>query len=158
MWKRLFLSFVLFSFFALPSHAQGVGDSLIVNLKNGQRVAIPLSDIRKITFDTLTASVGRRFQPDLPGGLQISPSYPDPAHNGTSIVFSIAEEGSVTISISNSTGDEVRRIVSPTAQAGQNQILWDGLDFRGARVPSGAYYYEVRFKGEVQGKEMVVVR
>ena len=57
MKRAVFIAILLF--FATRAYSQGVGDSLIVNLKNGQRVAIPLSEVRKITFDTSSSGVGR---------------------------------------------------------------------------------------------------
>ena len=63
-----------------------------------------------------------------------------------------------TLSISNSKGEPVRSIMLTQCSAGQNTFSWDGRDEHRAKVASGVYFYEVRFKGEVQGKEMVVVR
>jgi flagellar hook assembly protein FlgD len=139
--------------------AHGVSDSLIVNLKSGQRVAIPLTSIQKITFDSVTSDVvyGQAGS-TAPRGLQVSPSFPNPSRTGTNIEFSIATAGSVDISIYDSKGNLVRLISLPNCAAGQNQITWDGLDDRGAPVPCGAYFYEVRFGNETQTKQMVVIK
>ncbi|HEY3876244.1 MAG TPA: hypothetical protein VGM92_12265, partial [Candidatus Kapabacteria bacterium] len=94
MKKAVFIA--LSMFFASHASAQGVGDSLIVNLKNGQRVTIPLSTIQKITFDSeITEQV--RLKPE--NGLQIGPNFPNPAGNGTNIVFTVPDAGIVTIAL-----------------------------------------------------------
>jgi hypothetical protein len=141
---------------AARADAQAVGDSLIVNLKNGQRVAIPLSSIQKITFDSSSSDVVQ-INPNLPG-LQVSPSFPNPSRSGINIEFSIPGPGSVGISIFDSKGNLIRLLPMQNCTAGQNQIRWDGLDDRGSPIPSGAYFYEVQYNGETQTKQMVVIK
>ncbi len=136
--------------------AQGVSDSLIVNLKNGQRVAIPLANIQKITFDSVSSEVVQST-PSV-AGLQVSPSFPNPSRTGTNIEFSIPTAGGVSISIYDSKGNLIRLLTMPNCVAGQNQITWDGLDDHNTPVPSGAYFYEVQFNGETQTKQMVVIK
>jgi flagellar hook assembly protein FlgD len=143
--------------FATRADAQSVGDSLIVNLKNGQRVAIPLSSIQKITFDSLS-SESVQSTPSSASGLQVSPSFPNPSRTGTNIEFSIPTTGSVSISIYDSKGNLIRQIETQNCMAGQNDITWNGLDDRNEPVMSGVYFYEVRFGNEVQAKEMVAVK
>ena len=142
--------------FSQSAAAQGIGDSLIVNLKNGQRVAIPLSDIRKITFDTLTATVPQSSSPTH--GLAVSPSFPNPSRAGTNIDFDIATAGSVAIALYDSKGNLIRNLLTPNAQAGRNRVVWDGLDEHGVAVASGTYFYEVMYKGEILMKKTEVVR
>ncbi len=142
--------------FAARADAQAVGDSLIVNLKNGQRVAIPLSSIQKITFDSSSSDVVQ-INPNLPG-LQVSPSFPNPSRSGINIEFSIPEPGSVSISIYDTKGSLIRLLPMQNCTAGPNQITWDGSDDRGLPVPSGAYFFEVQFNGEAQSKQMVVIK
>jgi hypothetical protein len=156
--KRVVL-IVTVLFFSTRAYSQGVGDSLIVNLKSGQRVAIPLASIQKITFDTTSSEcvLSRAGSADL-RGLEVSPSFPNPSHSGTNINFTIASPGSVSIAIYDSKGNLVRNISSPNCTAGQNQITWDGLNDRGAAVPSGTYLYEVRYGSETQTKQMVVIK
>src|ERR1051325_4015219 len=78
-------------------HAQGIGDSLIVHLKNGQRVAIPLSDIRKITFDTLGTSDVKNSPSFSRRGQGVV--YPNPLRTSTTIDFDLPHSGDVTIQI-----------------------------------------------------------
>lgn len=153
---RAFFASLLLLITFCNAEAQGVGDSLIVKLKNGQRVAISLASIRKITFDSTTAS-GVQTTPNAPS-LQVSPSFPNPVRAGTNFEFSIPTLGNVNISIFDSKGEVVRQIEMPNCTTSQNQVAWDGLDDRGMPVPTGAYFYEVRFGNEVQTKEMVVIK
>ena len=155
--KRTIIIIASVLLFAARADAQTVGDSLIVNLKNGQRVSIPLSSIQKITFDSLS-SESVQTTTSSASGLQVSPNFPNPSRAGTKIEFSIPTTGSVSISIYDSKGNLIRQIETLNCAAGQNAIIWDGLDDRGEPVMSGAYFYEVRFGSEVQAKEMVVIK
>src|SRR5436190_9444431 len=102
---RLFVLGSLLTFGSLV-RAQGIGDSLIVRLKNGQRVAIPLSDIRKITFDTLGTSAVNVSPPFQGGGQGVGSGgiYPNPLHTSTTLDFDLPRSGDVTIKIFTSNG------------------------------------------------------
>jgi len=154
MAKSYFLLCLLLIFgIALPAKAQ-VGDSLVINFKDGHKVALALTDIRKITFDSLTSGVTEnKPQNDL----QVSPSYPNPSRNEATIDFSISTAGVVKISIFDAKGKSVRNL-QVNAEAGKNQINWDGLDNLGNHVLSGSYLYEVRFQDDRQVRKMVVIK
>ena len=138
---------------AVILRAQTVGDSLIIHLKSGERVAIPLSDIQKITFDTFRASVRSE---SLKDNLKIS-SHPNPFCREATIEFSIAAAGKVHISIFNARGLQVRAI-RVNASAGLTTVQWDGRDEQGVAVNSGTYYAEVRYNSAVSTRELVVIR
>ena len=155
MKRKLFhLCWLLLLCPTLPLQAQ-TGDSLIINLKNGQTVVLPLSQIQKITFDTATTAVHEINSPAH--SLEVAPSYPNPLQKGTTINFDIATSGTVKVAIYDNKGNMVRLLTSD-CEAGQNRIEWDGRDKNTDHVPSGAYFYEVRFKGEVQTRQMVVIK
>jgi hypothetical protein len=140
--------------------AQGIGDSLIVHLKNGQRVAIPLSDIRKITFDTLGTSAVNVPPPFQGGGQGVVRGgvYPNPVKSTTTIDFDLPHPGDVSIQIFNADGKLIRTINAPKLESGHNQIRWDGMNDSAAPVQSGSYFFEVSSKGFVQSRKAVVVR
>ena len=132
------------------------GDSLIVNLKNGRRIAIPLADIQKITFDTATASVPTDYRTQH--SLEVAPSFPNPVRKEANIEFTIPRGGSVTISIYDAKGNLIRLLQVPDASAGLNSVVWDGLDGQNDSVPNGSYFYEVRFLGEIQTRRLMVLK
>ncbi len=133
------------------------GDSLIVHLKSGERVAIPIADIQKITFDTLSTDAVNAGS-TAPRGLELSPNFPNPATNGTNIEFYILNKGKVRIAVYDTKGNVIRRMEFPDLPTGQNHIYWDGRDNGGVPVPSGNYFYDVRCGKEVQTRQMVVIK
>ena len=136
--------------------AQQVSDSLIVHLKNGDRVAIPLADIQKITFDSLRSSVERPTAASQ--RIQTTHSFPNPLQNRTTIVFRTERPETVDIAIFDASGNLIRRFGAINSPAGTSQVDWDCLDDYGKRVPSGHYIYEVRFQGEVIRGNMIVAK
>ncbi len=51
----------------------------------------------------------------------------------------------------------VQTLTEPGAATGERDLLWDGLDSRGLRVPNGPYFYAVEAGGRtVRGKILVV--
>ncbi len=153
---RYAIPIALLLLYSVRSHAQSAGDSLIVHLKSGERVAIPIADIQKITFDTLSTDVVRAGS-TAPSGLELSPNFPNPSINGTNIEFSIPNRGNVCIAIYDAKGNVIRRMELPHSPAGQNYVRWDERTNEGALVPSGDYFYEVRFEDEVRARKMVVI-
>jgi hypothetical protein len=137
------------------AEAQVSGDSLVVSLKSGERVTIALADIQKITFDTATARV-RESSPAA--GFNISQNFPNPLRTETNIDFDLTAAGSVTVAIYDSKGNLVRLLTVPNAQTGRNRIAWNGRDNYDRPVPSGEYFYEVRFGDEVKTKQMIVIK
>src|SRR5204862_7175770 len=122
------------------------------------RIAIPLSDIRKITVDTLgMTGVNRPLPPQGGGkGMVRGGLYPNPVHTSTTIDFDLLHSGDVNIQILTSNRQVVRSISAPRLEAGHNQIVWNGLDDSGAPVQSGTYLFEVRSKDFVQSRKAVV--
>jgi flagellar basal-body rod modification protein FlgD len=57
--------------------------------------------------------------------------------------ITLAGEGDVTASVRDASGAVVRTIAVGRKGAGAHEIVWDGLDDSGARVPEGTYELEV---------------
>lgn len=70
--------------------------------------------------------------------------YPNPFNEDTRITFSLAAPERMTIDLSDAQGRLVRRLLpGRLVPAGDFQIVWDGADGTGARLPSGTYIYSI---------------
>ena len=75
------------------------------------------------------------------GGLPLRVvARPNPVRDGTTLHFELPGSDAGTVSIYDSTGRLVRRLVDGTMSAGPHRVAWDRRDASGARVASGVYY------------------
>jgi len=106
----------------------------------------------------------------LPSGVEISPvvepatgvwlsaAEPTPFKDQTRISFSLPQEGPVSLSVFNLLGARVNTLVLGTRPAGSHSVVWDGRDNRGARVPGGVYFFELKTPYKTLTAQTVVVR
>jgi len=154
MKKFQWLWLLLFLFYGLTAKAQ-TGDSLVINLKNGQRITFALSQIRKITFDSVAASVNQKSpNPQI----EILPSYPNPLNTTTTIEFITKISGNAILEIFDSKGESIRRLERKNCIVGKNRFIWDGMDKTGNKVSGGSYFYKLSFKNELLTGKMKVVK
>jgi len=87
-------------------------------------------------------------------------NYPNPFNPTTTIKYSIASPGRVSLKIYNAAGQLVRTLVdeerSPSAEG--FAVRWDGTDNRGQGVSSGVYFYKLAATGFTQTKKMVLLK
>ena len=70
--------------------------------------------------------------------------FPNPFSERTLIEYSVESSGPVHVTVHNVDGRQVRTLVSDrSVLRGRHQILWDGSDDNGTRLPGGIYLYRV---------------
>lgn len=70
---------------------------------------------------------------------------PNPFNPSTTIKFTLAESGPVTLTVFNLLGQEVRQLILKNwMTAGVHKVVWDGKDRQGRSVSSGFYIYRLR--------------
>jgi len=77
----------------------------------------------------------------VPVLFELYQNYPNPFNPSTTIIFSIPEQGFVSLSVYDITGQKVATLVDQHMSAGKHSVIFDGSDFG-----SGVYLY--RFKSE----------
>lgn len=106
----------------------------------------------------IIASVKSIEERYLPSGIQLSQNYPNPFNPITVITFTIPDKERVTLSIYNMLGEQVKTLVDKPLAAGKYDIDWDGTDNTGAKVTSGIYFYQLKYKDMVKVQKMSLVR
>jgi len=69
----------------------------------------------------------------------VDAAYPNPANPTTTIGFTLAEAGHVTVNIYNVAGQKVNTLVDNEMIAGKHSVVWDGSGFS-----AGVYFYTVK--------------
>lgn len=83
---------------------------------------------------------------------------PNPASAETYIPFVVAQDGMVTIEISDVYGKVVRTLQLEASASGDNVAEWDLTNEQGERVANGTYIYKMIGDGFTQSRKMTVVR
>jgi len=69
----------------------------------------------------------------------VDAAYPNPANPTTTIGFTLAEAGNVTVDIYNVAGQKVNALVDDEMSAGKHSVVWDASGFS-----AGVYFYTVK--------------
>jgi hypothetical protein len=83
---------------------------------------------------------------------------PNPFNPRTTIRFSVAAKGPVTLSIYDVSGRLVKTLVSTTMNPGLHTIVWDGTDNAGHKAGSGIYWSQLRAGDYVSNKKMLLLK
>jgi hypothetical protein len=94
--------------------------------------------------------------PDMPGLIH---AYPNPCNEGTTLILQLGDDASVTITVYDSGGRVVRRILkNEFMQAGFREIPWACTDKRGEPVASGIYFARAKCGGAEHSCKIVIIR
>jgi len=95
---------------------------------------------------------------DIPRSYGLKQNYPNPFNPQTTIPFSLAESGRVTLKIYNSRGQLVRTLLNETKLPGEYEIVWDGRGGGGEHLSSGAYYYQIESEAFQSTRKMITLK
>ena len=111
------------------------------------------SDIGSSWFAGPVSVAGNKRTP-----LSLFPNQPNPFNPVTTIPYSIAEAGPVTLSVYNLQGQLVRTLAQEIAQPGEHHAVWDGRDFAGRAAASGVYLCRLVAPEGVRTMRMTLVK
>jgi hypothetical protein len=83
---------------------------------------------------------------------------PNPFNPETTIRYSVAAKGPVTIDIFNVSGALVRTLVQRAHDAGAYSVRWNGTDDAGRHVSSGVYFYQLRTPGFTDSRKLILLK
>ena len=86
------------------------------------------------------------------------PNYPNPFNPKTTISYSLAKPGKVTLSIYNTKGQLVKTLVSNNKAAGQYKVVWDGSNNAGKPVSSGLYFTRIETPNYTHTRKMMMLK
>ena len=85
-------------------------------------------------------------------------NFPNPFNPQTTIKFSAAQAGKVSLRVFN-VGGQLVRTITTKAEVGANEVRWNGKRDDGVTLPSGIYFYKVKFAdGSESGSRMALVK
>lgn len=106
---------------------------------------------------TITLNKGNTTNIDegsqVPEQFALGQNYPNPFNPTTSIQYSVAEAGGVSLTVYNVMGQRVETLVNGTKAAGTYRVSWDA-----AKMASGIYYYRLQAAGQVLTRQMTLIK
>jgi hypothetical protein len=88
----------------------------------------------------------------------LSQNQPNPFSPSTSIAYSLAEEGRVSIAVYDLGGRHICTLVDEIQQPNRYQTSWDGANHRGEDVPPGVYFIRYRAGDHVFSRKAILLK
>jgi hypothetical protein len=96
--------------------------------------------------------------PSLPPAVASLEAYPNPFQSTTEFKLNLPSRETALLKIFNLKGQLVRTIAVDAKSAGTTQVLFDGRDGRGNRLPSGVYIVRMDHAGQTLVKRISLVK
>lgn len=93
----------------------------------------------------------------MPDNFQLLQNYPNPFCPATTIPYTLAKTGAVTIDIFNVLGQKVRTLTDENQARGFHSIGWDGKNANGAMCQAGMYFCRLQFENKIHIKKMCLL-
>ncbi len=140
----------------IPARRDGQYVFVDDQVEAGGRYYYKLEDIDNTGQITLHGPVSVEIA--APQEFVLQQNYPNPFNPTTQIRYELPKAGHVVLSIFNSLGQEVRRLVDREQPAGYHLVTWNGRDQNGKPVPSGVYHYRLQVGDFVSTKKMIIAK
>jgi len=117
------------------------------------------SNAEEIALNVLKAILPER----LPTQTQLLANYPNPFNPETWIPFQLAQDSTITATICDVTGKQIRMIELGHIPAGNyvesnRAIYWDGRTEDGEQVSSGTYFYQIEAGDYTETRKIVILK
>ena len=93
-----------------------------------------------------------------PLSYNLSQNYPNPFNPATTINFSIAEPGNISLKIYDISGKEISNLIDAFYNAGNHSIKWDAIDSYGNQLSAGIYIYQLSTKNGIFSNKMLLIK
>lgn len=109
---------------------------------------------KESTISIMNNNTLQEVKIDLPEKYKLVGAFPNPFNPETSINYELPRLSQVEMTIFNMLGQKVKSFYVNSQNAGTHDIMWNGTNINGTRVPSGVYV--VHFKAtSLEGKDEV---
>ena len=84
-------------------------------------------------------------------------NFPNPFQPATTIRFVLPDGGPVELVVLDVGGRRVRTLASASMDRGQHEVVWDGSDDFGKRLPGGIYFWRLSSGGRETSRKMIML-
>lgn len=105
------------------------------------------------------ASTGIMTAPESSSSsFQLHHNHPNPFNSSTTIRYTVPKDSRVILKIYNLFGKEIKTLVDGDQTTGYQSVTWDGKDYLGNEVSSGAYLYRLQGDEHIGTKKMLYLK
>lgn len=108
--------------------------------------------------ETATTGVAQADAGTIPAAFALEQNYPNPFNPETTIRFHLAEAGLARLEVYNLLGQKVATLLNGRQQAGSYSVQWNGKADDGRPVNSGIYLLRLQANGQVQIRQMTLLK
>jgi len=141
--------------FADKYYKPGIGSILEVSSLTGDRVE--LVEVRDEGEASLN-SMNEFRREMVPIDAQLEQNHPNPFNPQTTIRYSLATDGWVTLKVYSVLGEEVTTLVDGYQGIGTRSVTWDGRNSAGNHVASGIYIYTIQVGSSIESRRMIFLK
>ena len=92
----------------------------------------------------------------IPNKISLDQNFPNPFNPATAFHYTLAESGTIELTITDIIGRKVTTLISGYQRSGNHNLLWTGKDSNGNQVPSGLYFYNLKSGSNIITKKMTL--
>ncbi|NOR73950.1 MAG: T9SS type A sorting domain-containing protein [Draconibacterium sp.] len=108
--------------------------------------------VRQKSAETIAKEFARNFD-------ELLSVFPNPFNTSTSILYKVAENSKINLTIYNLFGQKIRELVNEDKLEGTHSVVWDGRDENGSLATNGLYFCRiVKNEKETQMKRIIINR
>ena len=110
-------------------------------------------------YDTESPATSIDNELQIVNEFELSQNYPNPFNPTTNIQFSVKQAKNVNLSIYNMLGQKIQEMNYNNMSAGVYNYTWNAVDFNGARVSTGIYFYKLQVGDKYSNmKKMILLK
>ena len=94
----------------------------------------------------------------IPTDYSLSQNYPNPFNPSTTISFSLPSDNHTILNIYDISGKLINTLLDKNMKTGYHNISWDGKDFYGHEVSTGAYVYTLSTNDVSLSGKMILLK
>ncbi len=142
--------------------ASGGGNGIAIDDANDIYITGAVNAPAEIYIAKITGvftSVESQGREGLPGVLYLGPGTPNPTRSFVQFAFRLPGTGAAPalLTVHDALGRRVRTLLDREQTPGVHTASWDGLDDSGKLVASGVYFCCLRWRGQRETREVVLI-
>ncbi|RKZ22384.1 hypothetical protein DRQ16_02450, partial [bacterium] len=147
------------NFNILYSFGQGIGwgDALITDLDMDgvNEIILNRGSEKCAIYKISTTGIKREERGEIPSlKMEVVPNL---SQRDVRVVYELPHDGKVSIEIYNVSGRRVKELFRGYQKTGTHELIWDGRDEKGKKVPAGVYWIVVKGEGETGVRKMIKI-